>query len=116
MVDWINMVRSCMARPGAGVWPIMTWPTYTNAWVFEQMFAHMARTGVNWTTNKCAFIYWREGWTNAAVEDPMFAAIAARHDQAFSPQRNLPAIPMDVDTISTAGFTTTYADFVANVL
>jgi hypothetical protein len=115
LVDHVNLIRSSMARPGAVVWPTICWPNRTNAWVFEQMIAHSVRTGVNWTGGGCGYIYWRDVGINTAVEDPLMVDIFNRHDQPFAPQRNLPEIAMDVDSITTAGFTTTYADFLNHI-
>jgi hypothetical protein len=116
LIDAINHIRSVMHRPNSKIWPTIAWPNYTNAWVFEQMIAHWARTGVNWTAGGNAFIYWVDPpVVNRQVEDPLLVQIFSRHDQPFPVQRNLPEIPLDSDSITTAGFTTTYADFLANV-
>lgn len=115
LVDSINMARSCMARPGAVMWPTIAWPSWANAWVFEQMIAHLVRTGVNWTAGNCGYIYWRDVGVNTAVEDPLMVDIFNRHDQPFPVQRDLPEIPLDVDSITTAGYTTTYQDFLDHI-
>jgi hypothetical protein len=71
------------------------------------------RNGINYTTNKCAFIYWN-AYTREQ-NDPIMAGILQRHDLFYPLQRQLPEIPMDVDQVTTADFTTTYADFLTNV-
>ncbi|HMN39901.1 MAG TPA: hypothetical protein PKE29_03585 [Phycisphaerales bacterium] len=115
LIDHVNAVRSCMTRAGAVVWPTITWPSKQNAWVFEQMIAHLVRTGMNWTAGNCGYIYWRDVNVNTAIEDPLMVDIFNRHDQPFPAQRNLPEIPMDVDSFTTAGYTTTYQEFLDHV-
>jgi hypothetical protein len=114
LADCINYVRSCMRRPGAVLWPTIAWPSYQHPWLFEQMIAHFNRTGVN-TAGGGGYIYWRDVWVNAAVEDPLMVQIFNRHDQPFPVQRNLPEVQMDCDSITTGTYTTTYADFLANM-
>lgn len=113
-VDHINLTRSCMVRSNAAYWPCITWPRYCNEWLWEQMVAHMARTGVNWA-NGNAYWYWKEHYIGDQ-QDQKAAEIFGRHDQPFPAQRNLPRVEMDVDVIETAGFRTTYEDFLANVV
>lgn len=116
LIDQVNLCRSCMRRPGALFWPTLSWPNHVNPWLFEQMIAHYTRTGVNATAGGCGYIYWRDPpVSNGNVEDPLVVQIFNRHDQPFAVQRNLPEIPQDVDTFTTAGFTTRYTDFLNNV-
>ncbi len=115
LADTVNMYRSCMHRPGGMVWPTIAWPNVQHQWIFEQMIAHTTRAGVNYTGGGCGYIYWREPYINAAVEDPLMVQIFNRHDQPWAPQWNLPEIPLDSDSFTTGDFTTTYADFLANV-
>ena len=104
-----------MQRPGAVVWPTIAWPSLIHPWLFEQMVAHSTRMGMNYTGGGCGYIYWREPYINATVEDPLMVQIFNRHDQPWAPLRNLPEIAMDCDSFTTGDYTTTYSDFLANV-
>lgn len=115
LADTLNMYRSCMRRPGAVMWPTIAWPNWSHWWLFEQMIAHTTRTGVNYTAGGCGYVYWREPYVNAAQEDPLMVEIFNRHDQPWQPQRNLPELQMDCDSITTGDYTTTYEQFLANM-
>ncbi len=116
LIASINIIRSCMRRQNAKVWPTIAWPSRVHPWVWEQLIAHGARTGVNWTAGGNAWLYWREPWLDGAAEDGLASEIMSRHDQAFPVRRDLGEIPFDSDVIQTAGYTTTYTDFLNNVL
>lgn len=116
LINSINVIRSCMRRQNARVWPVIAWPTRVHQWLWEQLIAHGARTGVNWTAGNNAWLYWREPWLDGAAEDGLADEIVSRHDQAFPVQRNLPEIPFDCDQFQTGDFVTTYADFMNEVL
>lgn len=113
LIDAVNMIRSCMRRPGAVVCPVISRPEWVSSWCFEHMIAHFARTGVNWTGGGCCYWYWKDEW-RPGDSDLAAEQIFNRHDQAWAPIRNLPEIPLDVDSFTTNGFTSTYADFLAN--
>lgn len=112
-INLVNHVRSCLGRPGSVVHPVLANPWFAHPWMQEQMIAHMVRTGINWRVNRCAFLYWNAN--NPQLNDPILAAAVQRHDYAYPMLRNLPEIPLDVDTVTTADFTTRYSDFLTNV-
>lgn len=116
LCDWLNVARSTLARPGGMFWPLVNQPvTYFNSpWLFEQLVAHLARTGVNWS-NKNAWLYFNEQEDLYVGQSTVLWDIIARHDEAFPVQRSLPEIQLDCDSITTAGFTTTYEDFLNNI-
>jgi hypothetical protein len=116
LVDQINYARSVLSTPGASFYPTILQPSRVNHWIFEQMIAHYARTGVNWTASRSAYVYFNEFEHMAAASDPVLLAMLARHDEPFPVLPNLPELEMDCDRIETAGFVTTYEDFIANVL
>lgn len=112
-IGMLNQVRSCLGRPNSVVHPVINDPLNCHPWIYEQMIAHMVRCGINWTQNRCAFIYWN---ANApSVNDPIVAEIMQRHDLAVPIQRNLPEIPLDVDVVQTGDYVTTYEDFLDNM-
>lgn len=115
LIDYCNIARACLAGPGRRFWPTIVQPIRNNPWLWERMIAHLTRTGVNWTASKSAFVYFNE-WDHIGPQaDPLAAQILARHDQPFPAQRNLPETPLDSDTLETAGYVTTYAEFLDNV-
>ncbi|MBY0311651.1 MAG: hypothetical protein K2W85_06260 [Phycisphaerales bacterium] len=116
LINSINVIRSCMRRPNAKVWPTIAWPSRVHPWVWEQLIAHGVRTGVNWTMGNNAWLYWREPWLDGAAEDGLAAEIMGRHDQPFPVRRDLGEIPFDCDQFETAGYVTTYTDFMNEVL
>lgn len=116
LINSLNVIRSCMRRPNAKMWPTITWPSRVHPWVWEQLIAHGVRTGVNWTMGNNAWLYWREPWLDGAAEDGLAVEIMSRHDQPFPVRRDLGEIPFDCDQFETAGFVTTYTDFMNEVL
>jgi hypothetical protein len=116
LADALNHFRSCMARPGAVVLPLIAWPDrFGNRWCFEKMIAHATRMGINYTGGGCSYIYWRDVDIDAVHQDPILADIFSRYDQPWAPIRNLPELQMDCDTITTGDLTTTYSEFLDNV-
>lgn len=115
LIDICNIARACLAGPGRRFWPTIAQPIRNNPWLWERMIAHLTRTGVNWTATKSAFVYFNEWDYLGPQSDPLAAQILARHDQPFPVQRSLPEIPLDSDTLDTAGYVTTYAEFLDNV-
>lgn len=115
LIDFCNIARACLAGPGRRFWPTVVQPIRNNPWLWERMIAHLTRTGVNWTATKSAFVYFNEREDLGPQADPLAAQILARHDQPFPVQRNLPEVPLDSDTLETAGYVTTYAEFLDNV-
>lgn len=113
LINILNQVRSCLAAPGRVVHPVISHPWLCHPWIYEQMIAHMVRTGINWSQNKCAFLYWNAH--NPNLNDPIVADIMQRHDLAYPLQRNLPEIPLDTDQIVTGDYVTTYGQFLANM-
>lgn len=114
LIQNLNQVRSCLARPNARVHPVVCNPSFCHPWIWEQGVAHMVRSGISWTGGgRNAFLYWNAN--SASTEDPIAAQIWARHDLQVAPQRNLPEIPLDVDVITTGDWTTTYEDFLENM-
>lgn len=117
LIDIINWTRSFLNKPNSLFWPLVQQPKlYYSDWYFEQMIAHMARTGVT-TPNGNGWIYWNEHDTTPQMtgQATKFYEAIARHDQNFPVQRNLPPIELDADRIETAGYVTTYTDFLNNV-
>lgn len=114
LIDHVNLLRSCAARPASLVWPIFSWPTATNAWVWKEMIAHAVRTGIN-AANGCGYIYFNEAGAGRDADDRIVADTFDANDQPFPMQRGLPEVPLDSDSIQTAGYTTRYEDFLANV-
>lgn len=113
MINILNQVRSCLGKPGSVVHPVLSHPWMTHPWIQEEMIAHMVRMGINWSANRCAFLYWNAN--QPTLNDPLLAEIMARHDEAYPAARNLPEIPLDIDTVTTLDYTTTYEDFLANM-
>lgn len=112
-INLLNHTRSCLGSPGSVVHPVLSHPNFCHPWIQEQMVAHMVRAGINWSQNRCAFLYWNAHSPN--INDPILAGIMQRHDLVYPLRRNLPEIPFDVDRVTTADFTTTYADFLTNM-
>jgi hypothetical protein len=112
-INLLNHTRSCLGRPGSVVHPVLSHPYFCHPWMQEQLVAHMVRNGINWSLNKCAFLYWNAN--DPARNDPVLAGIMGRHDLAYPMRRNLPEIPLDVDTVTTVDYTTTYGQFLQNM-
>lgn len=112
-ITYLNHVRSCLGRANSVVHPVVPHPKRCHPWIQEEMMAHMVRNGINYTTNRCAFLYWNA--YDRAENDVIMADVLQRHDLFYPLQRNLPEIPFDVDQVTTADYTTTYADFLTNV-
>ncbi|GEM_PF-1147062 len=113
MIGMINQVRSCLGRPNARVHPVLSNPSFCAPWIWEQMVAHMVRSGISWTGAQNAFIYWNAN--SPTTEDPIAAQIMLRHDLNIPAQRNLPEIQLDTDIIQTGNWTTTYEEFLDNM-
>lgn len=113
LIQVLNQVRSCLGRANARVHPVISNPGLCHPWLWEEMIAHMVRSGITWTGGRNAFIYWNAN--SPTTQDPLAAQIVARHDLYVEPQRNLPEIPLDVDTITTGDWTTTYEQFLENM-
>lgn len=112
-ITYLNHVRSCLGKPNSVVHPVLPHPLRCSAWLQEQMIAHMVRNGINYTTNKCAFLYWNA--YSREQNDAIMAEALQRHDLFYPLQRRLPEIQFDVDQVTTGDFTTTYADFLTHV-
>lgn len=112
-INLLNNVRSCLGKPGSVAHPVLPHPGYCHPWIQEQFIAHNVRAGINWSQNRCAFIYWNAHGQN--TNDPIMAAALQRHDLAYPLRRDLPEIPFDVDEVTTGDYTTTYADFLTNM-
>lgn len=115
LIDYCNWTRSILSRADARFWPVILQPLRVNPWLMEQLIAHCTRTGCNWAGSRSAFIYFSEWGHIANQADPIMVDIMRRHDQPFPRQQTLPEIPLDSDRIETAGFVTTYEDFLNNV-
>jgi hypothetical protein len=114
LIDALNYVRSCLSRPDARFWPTILQPGRVNPWLMEQMVAHFARTGLNWSGSRSAYIYFNQFDYLATNADPILVDIMKRHDDPF-PRQYLQEIPLDSDRIETMGFVTTYEDFLAQL-
>jgi hypothetical protein len=113
LINLLNHVRSCVGKPDSVCHPVLANPLMCHPWIQEEMIRHMVRMGINWSLNRCAFLYWN---ANSPTEnDPILADIMMRNDVAYPLRRNLPEIPLDVDTITTVDYTTTYEDFLINL-
>lgn len=114
-IDAVNYARSFLSRPGAKFWPLVNQPSvyHGHTWIFEQMIAHLARTGVNWA-NKNGWIFFNENDAAYPGQPTMLADMLDRHSEAWPVLPGLPEIPMDADVVETAGFRTTYEDYLAN--
>jgi hypothetical protein len=112
-INLLNHTRSCLGRPGSVVHPVLSHPWYCHPWMQEQMIAHMVRNGINWSQNRCAFLYWNA--YDPHINDPILASIVQRHDLAYPLRRDLPEIPLDTDVVTTVDYTTTYSDFLTNM-
>lgn len=115
VIDHLNWTRSIMNRPDSRLWPVLLQPIRVNSWLMEQLVAHMTRTGVNWAGSRSAYVYFSERDYLRPQSDPIMADIMKRHDRPFPRLRGLPEIPLDSDRFETAGFVTTYEDFIRNV-
>lgn len=115
VIDHLNWARSIMNRPDSRLWAIMLQPIRVHPWLMEQLIAHMTRTGVNWAGSRSAYIYFSEREHLRPQSDPIMVDIMKRHDRPFPRLRGLPEIPLDSDRFETAGFVTTYEDFIRNV-
>lgn len=114
-LDHISFMRSYLGRGNSSVWPIIGWPDWKNRWLFEQLIAHGVRTGVNWTASKSAWLYYNPVESIRPTQDPLFAEIVQRHDLPFPVQRRLPRVELDSDFVETAGYVTTYEQFLSEV-
>ena len=114
LVDICNWGRSFLRRADSLFWPLITQPiTYHNSpWYFEQIIGHLSRLGVT-TNNGNGWIFWNEHDSSLGMagQAQMVYETIARHDQPFPVQRNLPLLELDCDQIETAGFVTTYEEF-----
>lgn len=116
LIDICNWARSFMSRQDGLFWPLVTQPsTYHNSpWYFEQIIAHLARTGVT-SGNNNGWIFWNENDAQFPGQPTLLYDIIMRHAGNYPAQRSLPELQMDTDSITTGDFTTTYADFLANI-
>lgn len=116
MIDMINWCRSVMRRPGGAYWPLVVHPQifHNSHWYCDQLVAHFARTGVN-LSNGCQWIFWNEHDAYYVGEPTAFANMLDRHNEPWPALRNLDEIPLDADFIQTAGYTTTYAEFITRM-
>lgn len=116
LVDVCNWARSFMARPNGLFWPLITQPTtyHNSTWYFEQIIAHLARTGVT-SGNGNGWIFWNEHDSSYPGQPQIVYDTLMRHADNYPAQRALPEIPMDVDQIETAGFVTTYEEFLTRM-
>ncbi len=111
----LNIARSCAAARGTSVIPWISSPRFyvrpdvgegydlRNVWLWREMIAHLVRTGIR------EFILWNadpeQDLARRLVADTMLA-----NDRPYT-RRPLEEIPLDVDEVTTRGYTTTYSDF-----
>lgn len=118
LVDICNWGRSFMHRANGIFWPLVSQPVYyhNSPWYFEQIIAHLSRLGVT-TNNGNGWIFWNEHDDSVAMagQGQIVYETLARHDQPFPVQRDLPQLELDCDQIETAGYVTTYEDFLTNM-
>ena len=120
-VHQMNLVRSCAAMRGGSLTPWISSPRYfvrkrkdgsfeqgydmRNVWLWRELVAHLVRAGVR------EFLMW-----NADPEPELARRLVAEgmraHDKPYS-RRALEELPLDVDEVTTRGYTTKYSDFLA---
>ncbi len=122
LIDVLNRARSAagtglvtpwVSAPGYGKYGANSWARPTELAgeykIWEIMMDHMLAMGID------TFVLWNPGPRfnpNAHVTDAFVDQWLADHPRAAGPQlRNLPEIPLDADSITTNGVTTTYQQF-----
>jgi hypothetical protein len=114
-IDLVNRCRSCIARPNALAWPfLVSAAEFGHPWIYEQVIAHMLRTGLNASNGNNIIWYNPLSVPDRPGQETLMVNILNRHDEAFPVQRGLPEIPLDSDRVETAGYVTTYEDYLAN--
>ena len=108
--DLVNHVRSSIGgTPQWRSYPILAHPNESNAWLWEQLVGHCARSGVNWTGGNQYFTFFKS--FDSKIEDDLAVEILSRHDEPWPVLPDLPEVPLDSDQVETAGFVTTYAEY-----
>ncbi len=122
LIDGLNACRSTatnglvtpwISAPGYGRYGPDSWARPTELTgeyrIWEIMMDHMLAMGID------TFILWNPSERynpNAVVTDAFVDQWLAENPRGAGPQlRNLPEIPLDADSITTNGVTTTYQDF-----
>ncbi len=122
LIDVLNRARSAagtglvtpwISAPGYGKYGANSWARPTELAgeyrIWEIMMDHMLAMGID------TFVLWNPSPRfnpNAHVTDAFVDQWLAENPRGAGPQlRNLPEIPLDADSITTNGVTTTYQDF-----
>lgn len=120
LIQCLNVVRGCLAKPDQQVEPWISHPGFTgddlppfeDRWLWEQLVRHLAESGVS------TFLFWnprpppadREG-SRRWEDDMTLARDLFQSLRPAPPRRDLGDIPYDSDEIVTGGVRTTYAEF-----
>lgn len=115
-IDCVSNVRSMFAR-GADVSPWISFPTYDRQngesisfrrWLWRQMLLHVRANGAK------RLLYWNPPELMNGPSDNLYAKTVF-DELAKMPgsRQELPAIPLNVDKVTTLGITTTYTQFEA---
>ncbi len=115
----LNTVRSCLARDDGEVIPWVSSARFywrdgapdgydgRNIWLWRELMAHLIRGGVR------EFLFWNSD-TDPALAHRIMAQTLRMHDAPYT-RAKLPRLELDVDEVTTRGYTTRYSDYLAAV-
>ncbi|HEY1683881.1 MAG TPA: hypothetical protein VGG19_03885 [Tepidisphaeraceae bacterium] len=116
LIDALNYARSCI-RNGPVV-PWLGFPSYAGdsdlhggvPWLWRQQVLHLNAMGIT------QYLYFNPA-PSVLPSDDAYASQVFRSIQTVTPAPavNLPAIPLDADSVTTGNITTKYTDFIANL-
>ena len=118
----INIARSCLGTRSGSVIPWISSPRYyvrndertgavregydsANEWLWRELIAHLVRGGCR------EFLFWNAD-SDRVLAHKQLAETMRFNDRPYS-RRMLPEVELDVDEVTTRGYTTRYSDYLA---